>query len=737
MATLLNTGYASSPTGKQDLALTQYVDPMIGTDQSPPLVPAIAKTQPSPENLGGGFTAPAATLPAGMVQWGPDTPSVPNGWSPPGYHYSQTSITGFSLTHLSGVGCSGGGALPILPTVAGQAGAVPFKHANETARPGYYGVTLDNGIRVELTATLRSGAGRFAWPAGQAGQLNITVKTDASSQGGTVAIDPNDPRALSGSMVGGNFCDDGQTYKIYFYAKLDQPFTPKLSAGNALLTFASKPDAPLTVNMKVGVSYVSIQNAKDNLQQESGARSFDQIAKQADATWNRELNVIEVAGGNADNLKKFYTALYHALLAPSVFSDVNGDYSAMNGKIARVGAGHVHYTTFSSWDTYRSLMPLIAWLKPAAASDMMQSLVDDADTCGGAFPKWVEGNTSSDVMPGDNVPIVVAQSYMYGATGFDTQKALSIMLRTASGAATTCRNVVALPGLNLYQQLGYLPADANIRIDSSHNGGTASTTLEYATTDYAISRYALALGDATDAAKMLARSTNWKHVIHPASGTTPARLSDRNRNGNWVATSYDEVEGNVEQYTWMIPFDIPGLISALGGDAAVLPRLDTFNAYLNAGSRSPHLWIGNEPSFATPWLYNWTSRPDKTQALVRRIINEQFTTAASGLPGNDDEGATSGWFVWAALGLYPEVPAVPGFTLATPLFSHVTIRLADGKTLQIDASHAGSTYVQGVTLNGTALTSTWMDFDRVRKGGVLEFRLGDAPSSWGRPVTTR
>jgi predicted alpha-1,2-mannosidase len=740
MLTLLSAGCgdgASSVASTQDLALTQYVDPLIGTDQSPPLVPEIARTEPHPEDLGGGFTTPAATLPAGMLQWGPDTPPVPGGWSPPGYHYSETSITGFSLTHLSGVGCSGGGALPVFPTVAGQTGAAPFKHANETARPGYYGVTLDNGIRVELTATLRSGAGRFTWPASQAGQLDIEAKSNTSSQVGTIAHDPSDPEALSGSVISGNFCNNEQPYTIYFYAQLDQPFTAQLSDGHALLTFAPTSGVRSAVNMKVGISYVSVQNAKDNLQRESGTRHFDQLAQQADTIWNHELNTIQVTGGNVDNRKKFYTALYHALLAPSIFSDANGDYPDMSGKVVNAGAGHIHYTTFSSWDTYRSLMPLIAWLKPAAASDMMQSLVDDAETCGGAFPKWVEGNTSSDVMPGDNVPIVVAQSYMYGATGFDTHKALSIMLDTASGAATACRNVIALPGLALYKQLGYLPADAHIRIDSSHNGGTASTTLEYATTDYAISRFAQALGDTTNATAMLKRSENWKNVIRPAVGNTPPRLSDRNSDGGWVANSYGEVEGNVEQYTWMVPFDIPGLISTLGGDAAVLPRLDTFNTYLNAGGNSPYLWIGNEPSLATPWLYNWTSRPDKTQALVRRILNEQFTTAASGLPGNDDEGAISGWFVWAALGLYPEVPAVPGFTLSSPLFNHAVVRLGNGKTLTIDASDAGSTYVQKATLNGTALTSTWLDFNQVSNGGTLTFDLGNAPSSWGRPAATR
>lgn len=714
---------------------------MIGTDQVPPLVPDIANTESPPEDLLGGFTTPAATVPSGMVQWGPDTPSVPNTWSPPGYHYSQTGITGFSVTHLSGVGCSAGGALPVFPTVAGQSGPAAFRHANETARPGYYGVTFDNGIRTELSATLRSGVARFVWPAGQRGQLDIAAKTNAASWGGKIAVDPNDPQALSGSMTGGGFCSSGQTYTVYFYARIDRPFTAKLGSGSAQLSFASSSGGSSTVNMKVGISYVSAANAKANLDSESGTQTFDQIAAQADATWNKELNAIQVTGGSAANLKKFYTALYHALLAPSVFSDTNGDYLTMNGKTANAGKDRVHYTTFSSWDTYRSLMPLIAWLKPAAASDMMQSLVDDAGTCGGAFPKWVEGNTSSDVMPGDNAPILVAQGYLYGATGFDAKKALSIMLDTASGKATACRNVTSLPGLAAYLKYGYLPADGNIRVDSSHSGGTASTTLEYAATDYAISRFAQALGDAGNAATLLARSANWKNVIDPAAsggnGATLPRLSDRNGNGSWVAGSFDEIEGNVEQYTWMVPFDIPGLMRVLGGDAAVVPRLDTFNTYLNAGAKSPHLWIGNEPAFATPWLYNWTSRPDKTQALVRRILDEQFTTAASGLPGNDDEGATSGWFVWAALGLYPEVPAVPGFTLTSPLFRHAAIRLGNGKTLTIDADNPGSVYVQNATLNGAALAGTWVDFAQMSNGGAVAFGLGDAPSAWGRPSTAR
>lgn len=721
-----NPGTPSNPTPSvKDLQLTRYVDPMIGTDQVPPIDPDIAKAEAHPEDLLGGFTTPAATLPSGMVQWGPDTPPVPNVWSPPGYHYSQTQITGFSLTHLSGVGCSAGGALPVFPTVAGEDGPSSFRHSNETAKPGYYSVTFDNGIRTELTTTLRSGAARFAWPDGKIGQLNISAESNAAAGDGSIAIDPDDSQALQGTLTGGGFCSNGQTYTINFYIKFDQDFKSNISGDNAKLTFSpSKP-----VNMKVGISYVSIKNAKENLQQESGSQTFDQLASQADAIWNKELNAIQVTGGSDENLKKFYSALYHALLAPSIFNDANGEYLAMDGTTAKVQTGHSHYTTFSTWDIYRSLMPMIAWLKPTAASDMMQSLVDDANVCGGTFPKWVEASTNSDVMPGDGASILVAQSYMYGATGFDTKKALSIMLDTANGVATSCNGITALPGLSDYIKYGYLPPE-------TVSNGPASTTLEYAATDYAISRFAQALGDSSNAAKLLKRSANWKNLINPSApgynGTTLARLSDRKGDGSWVADAYKEVEGNVEQYTWMVPFDIPGLINVLGGDSAVVPRLDMFNRFLNAGEGSQHMWIGNEPSFATPWIYNWTSRPDRTQKVVRRIVNQQYTTASSGLPGNDDEGAMSGWFVWAALGLYPEVPAVPGFTLTSPLFQHALIKLGNGNMLAIDADNPDFTYVKNATLNSAALNSTWLDLDQVKNGGALAFGLSDAPTTWGR-----
>jgi predicted alpha-1,2-mannosidase len=724
-------GSPSNPTHPvKDLQLTRYVDPMIGTDQVPPIDPEIAKSETHPEDLLGGFTTPAASLPSGMVQWGPDTPPVPDVWSPPGYHYSQTEITGFSVTHLSGVGCSAGGALPIFPTVAGQDGPASFKHSNETAKPGYYSVTFDNGIRTELTATLRSGAARFAWPDGKSGQLNISAESTANAGDGVISLDPNDPKALQGTLTGGGFCNNGQTYTINFYIEFDKEFKSNISGDNAQLTFSSsKP-----VNMKVGISYVSVKNAKDNLQQESGSQTFDQLVSQADAIWNQELNAIQVTGGSDENLKKFYSSLYHALLAPSVFNDADGEYLAMDGTTAKVQAGHNHYTTFSTWDIYRSLMPMIAWLKPAAASDMMQSLVDDANVCGGSFPKWVEANTTSDVMPGDGASILVAQSYMYGATGFDTKRALSIMLDTANGVATSCNGITALPGLSDYIKYGYLPPE-------TISNGPASTTLEYAVTDYAVFRFAQALGDDNNAAKMLMRSTNWKNLIKPSTrahnGTTLPTLSDRTGDGKWTANSYKEVEGNVEQYTWMVPFDIPGLINILGGDSAVVPRLDMFNLFLNAGEGSQHMWIGNEPSFATPWIYNWTSRPDRTQKIVRQIVNQQYTTAASGLPGNDDEGAMSGWFVWAALGLYPEVPAVPGFTLTGPLFQHALIKLGNGNTLTIDADNPDFTYVKSATLNGAALNNTWLDLEQVRNGGALAFGLSDAPTTWGRPPVAR
>ncbi|MEQ5838510.1 GH92 family glycosyl hydrolase [Paraburkholderia acidicola] len=721
------TAAAQTPVVMQ---LTQYVNERIGTNN-------------------GGGTSLLAGLPAGMVQWGPDTPNPGgiNQWTTTGYFDGATTISDFSLTHLSGTGChDGGGGLPVMPgTASGSSGA--FSSANETTKPGYYGVTLSNGIHTELTATLRSGLGRFTWPAGKSAQLTLTAKSEDYSSGGNIAWGGKSaPTTVSGSFKGGNFCNDSQSYTVYFYATFDQSFTAKTQGSKATLTFTPVANTPLVVNMRVGLSYVSVANAQANLQQEqAGANgalvTFDTAAANADAAWNTRLNTIQVSGGSTGNTTKFYTALYHASLAPSVISDVNGNYPVFgsssgldaNGKPGQTGknsAGQtrVQYTTFSSWDTYRSLMPLLAVIAPHDVSDMMQSLVNDGLACGNAFPQWIEGTNNSNVMPADTVSTIISQSYLYGATDFDTASALKIMLNDETNPSAECTNIAVLPGLSDYTKLGYLPDDDNIVVDSSHSNGTSSTTLEYATTDFAVSRFAQAMGDSTNAAMLLTRSHNWVNLMKPnatqVNNVSVTQLQPRNQDGSWPGyTSSDPVEGTAEEYTWMVPFNIGGLFNMLGGDQAVISRLTAFE---------PQLVMTNEPMFATPWLYNWTSRPDKTQAVVANIAATQYLATPSGLPGNDDEGATSGWFIWAALGLYPMVPAEPGFTVASPLFTNETIYFGNGKTLTITAN-TPQTYIQSMTVNGAAYNSTWLPFDTVKNGATIVFNLGaSAPvPAWG------
>lgn len=708
----------------------------------------------------GGATSLLAGLPFGMVQWGPDTPN-PGGistWTTTGYFNGATTIQDFSLTHLSGTGCGdGGGGLPVMPGTSGTSGtsggtAGAFSPANETTRPGYYSVKLNNGILAELTATQRTGLGRFTWAAGQAAQLTMTAASHDYPWGGTIVPGgAGAPLSVQGSWQGGNFCNDHQPYPVYFYATFDQPFTSSVQGSKATLTFTPANAAPLVVTMRVGLSYVSVANAQANLQQEQAGAgntlvTFDTASANADTAWNTRLNTIQVSGGSASDTTAFYTALYHASLAPSLISDANGDYPVFHSQPKYDSNGHplstpsanagtnsagqprAQYTTFSSWDTYRSLMPLMALTAPQQTSDMMQSLVNDGLACGNAFPQWIEGTTNSNVMPADTVSTIVAESYLYGATDFDTASALKIMLNDETNPSASCTGNAVLPGLSQYMTLGYLPDDAGIVVDSSHSRGTSSTTLEYASTDFAVAQFAQALGDSANATKLRARSGNWANVMKPnattLNGVSVTQLQPRNQDGTWPAyTTTDPVEGDAEEYTWMVLHDIGGLFKLLGGDQAVIARLTAFE---------PQLIMTNEPMFATPWLFNWTSRPDFTQAAVANIAETQYLATPSGLPGNDDEGATSGWFVWAALGLYPLIPGEPGLTVASPRFTSAVIHLGNGQALTLSANSV-QTYIQSMKVNGAVWNSTWLPLATLKNGATIDFTLGSsAPSpAWG------
>jgi predicted alpha-1,2-mannosidase len=684
---------------------------------------------------------PGAALPFGMIQWSPDTPSRPDGG---GYDYRDSSITGFSLTHVSGPGCAIGGAIPVLPVAgalpAGLSTATePFRHSSETAHPGYYAVTA-GGVRTQLAVTERSGVAQFTYPAKSVARLLVKVAMSNSSSSGAAFREYGDTE-ITGSVTTGDFCRQGpDRYTTYFAARFSRPFTSsgtwRLADGKlagAWLDFGAT-SAKRAIGMRVAVSYVSTRGALANLAAEAGTWQVRPVAAQADRVWNRQLGLIGIAGGSRAARAEFYTALYHASLEPSLASDANGEYLGFDGKVHAVAPGHAQYADFSGWDIYRSEVPLLATIDRRTAADMATSLLNDAAQ-GGSLPRWPVENSDTGIMNGDSADPILAGFYAFGVRGFNAKAALSDMIKGANGTARTGRGswYPERPNAGEYIRDGYVP---NVTPDSGSslpNG--ASETLEYAVDDFSISRLAQDLGDAANAALFARRSQSWANLLDHANGY----LEPRDASGAFPSGPPVQVEprkgtqdgfqeGNAAQYTWMVPQDLAGLIRALGGDHAAARRLDTFFTQLNAGPDQPYAWQGNEPGLDTPWIYDSAGEPWRTQAVVRRITGQLYSLTPGGEPGNDDLGALSSWYVWAALGLYPQTPGVPMLVLGTPQFPEAVIHGAYGQ-LVIAASGAGDGYVRGLTVNGVPSQRAYVAVNGTRK---LHFTLSETPdTSWG------
>ena len=687
--------------------LTPFVNPLIGTDDAPGVKDPVGGGS-------GGSVFPGATVPWGMVQLSPDTPHG----SPSGYGYKDTSITGFSVTHFSGAGCPNGGDLPFLAALSPTATSFPFQHAHEHAQPGYYDVTSDDGIRVELSATARTGAARITFP--KAG--TITFDTTRSQTAGTIAstqVAAVGTDGLAGYSIAGRFCG-GDSFPIYFTLAFDRSWaSASIAGGKAVLSF----DASAPVVMKIGISYVSQAGAKANLDAEQPGFDFDGVRQRAKDAWNTRLDAIAVTGGTDDQKTMFYTALYHALIHPNVYSDVDGSFMGFEKVQHTAPAGHAQYANFSGWDIYRSQVQLGALLFPDVWSDIAQSLVTDAQQCG-AFPKWSQNNVEDDVMAGDPGSLIVANAYAFGATTFDTAGALAVMRAMTMHTGAACNGAVEQPALDSYTGLGYVPPQ-----------WSASDTLEYAARDAAVAQFAAHTGDAQLARITAARSTYWHNQLDP--GASPISIQPRNADGSYPtpiapAAGFNAgfTEASAEQYGWYAPGDLRGLFDAYGGNAAVVARLDAFFTEINAGGTSAYCYLGNEPDFSAPFLYDWAGAPSRTQDVVHRAIAEVFSTAPGGLPGNDDLGATSSLLVWMMMGMYPEVPGAPGVALASPSFAQIQLHLENGKTMTIATTGAGR-YVQSATVNGAASTSLWLPVSSIQAGAQLGFALGDTPSTWG------
>ena len=493
------------------------------------------------------------------------------------------------------------------------------------------------------------------------------------------------------------------------------------------MTFDTTADAAVTA--KVGLSYVSAANAKANLAVESPGWDFDAVRQAAHTAWNKLLGRVLVAGGTADQQHVFYTALYHALQHPNVASDTNGEYLGFDNKTHTVSSGHsAQYATFSGWDIYRTQAQLEALVAPAVAADTAQSMLNDFAQSG-TLPKWALNNGESYVMVGDPGAPTIADYYAFGARGFDTTTALADMVKEA----TVANNV--RPGLNYLNSPGYLPQDGSYGCCNFY--GSVSTLLEYNTADYAIAAFARSLGDTSTYAKFATRAQNWLNVLNPVSGMMQPRMASGAWDGGFTPTSdRGFVEGDSWQYTGMVPFNIGGLATAMGGTTEMRSYLDTKLSDLRGGSG--HADLGNEPSLVLPWEYDYVGQPYKTQQLVRKVQDEIWSNRSGGLAGNDDLGTMSSWFVWSALGMYPATPGTSTLALGSPLFEQAKLTLPSGNTLTINGDGAADNapYVQSLKFNGAAWNNAYAPDTAITAGGTLDYTLGSsANTSWASAGT--
>ncbi|MFK4108518.1 GH92 family glycosyl hydrolase [Streptomyces sp. NPDC002176] len=754
---------------------TPYVDPLIGSSN-------------------GGDTYPGAVVPFGMLSWSPETTrgDATRTTAPGGYHYDATRVRGFSLTHMSGTGCAGGsGDIPFFP-YAGDVASSPasdtkdavyasdFKHTDETAEPGHYKVGLASGVAADLTATARTGSARFSYPADKPASLLVrTANSEVGSEDSKVSIDP-ESRTVSGSVTSGNFCGyldpEGQRsyYTLYFTAHFDRAFKAtgtwqddKLNPGSTTasgntggFSHGGRPVAGKgaggyvefapgegPVNVKVGISYVSQDAAEANLRAENGPRrSFDAVRDAARAAWRERLGAIRVGGGTDDERTTFYTALYHALFHPNVISDADGRYRGSDGEVHRVGRGHrAQYGTFSGWDVYRDQVQLLTLLDPRTGSDIAQSLYELSKQNGGVWDRWLHNAGGTHVMNGDPSPSALAGIHAFGGTGFDLKGALNSLVKAAtvpteqdlSAAGKPVLSVGQRPSLDKYLKLHYMPSVSNA-------WGGAAETLEMSTADFSLSQLAQAAGEKAIQKQFGERAQWWQSNFNIAADATGGYIANRKADGSWVTgftpdTGNGFVEGSAAQYTWMVQHDPAGLFAALGGTDKALARLDSFfhtadGKWAFTGQGGAKSEMDNEPSINVPYLYTYAGAPYKTQDTVRAAMRQLWSTGPGGIPGNDDLGAMSAWYVFSAMGMYPQVPSRSELVLASPLFERVEIKRPQGNDISIRAEGAAADapYVQSLKVNGRASDRAWLPASFVRDGGRLDYRLRSTPNrAWG------
>lgn len=725
-----SAGAQSNMSGPQSLPLC-YVNPFIGT-------------------LNMGNTYPGAQAPFGMIVLSPNTvfenhQALDSYDSRPGYSYAHDRISGFALTRYSGIGCHAMQDLPLTFTTQkpGRSPATDkhlyhsrFRKENEKASPGYYEVYFhEDSLRVEASATTRSGLFRVTNNSKR--PLHLILNPNGAANGITgsrLRFDPQN-NILSGWARSGGFCERNPElwpYTIYFALRL--PIVPEAfgawnedfpvehvneATGKHAAMWFRFSSTIQDLTLAVAISYVSEANALENLQREIPNGGFDALLAQTQGKWGEALGKVQIEDSNEAAKVAFYTALYHNMLQPSIFQDVNGQYAGFDDSVHQAPEGRDVYANFSLWDTYRTTVQLQAILFPERVSDMVQSLLLFSRQSHGGLPVWTLNHTDNGVMNGYSAFPFIANAYAFGARDFDLKGVVAQMKRAAE-EELPIKDGRGWEELALYKKYGYLPADSVARY-------AVSKSIEYSVADYSLAQLCLALGDSACHQRYLERSKNVFHNLNPGSGYFQPKNSD----GSWHApfdpqSTFGFNEGNSAQYSFSVPQHGEILIRKLGGPDAVERRLDTFfSKILTTGwhIRAPHYWLGNEPCFGVNYLYNRIGKPEKNQAIINQIL-PYFGPGPDGLVGNDDAGAMSALYVFKALGMYPYVPGEAVLELSRPLFRKVSVAAGHDTRVTIRNKAADANGAQKrIRLNGQPVKGFQLDFGaRIGLQTVLTFK---------------
>ena len=712
---------------------------------------------------GHGHTFPGATLPHGMVQLSPDTRLF--GWDAcSGYYYDDTSIMGFTHTHLSGTGIGDYGDILFMPVVGEKpliAGTAEnpdegyrsrFSHEQESARPGYYQVLLqDDSINVELTATLRAGLHRYTYP--KASDARLIVDMEPTIHGHQHPV--TQIRVVNDSTIAGMKYTVGwaKRHYVYFYAVFSSPFDYKLYSGTeyqsdstsvtvntakAVMSFRNLP-ADGRVLAKVGISSVDEEGARLNVEAEIPNWDFEGVMKQANTVWNEALGKIDIETSDNDSRTVFYTSLYHAFIQPSLASDVDGRYRTMGHEIKQ-DASYTNYTVFSLWDTFRAAHPLYTIVTPEQNQAFIRSLLRKYDE-GGILPKWELASNETGTMIGYHAVSVIADAMMKKQCDFDVKKALEACIRSSVYDTTGVTPMMDRQILNgklmpvsikYKNELGYIPCDKV--------GGSVSQGLEFAYNDWLIAQMMKEHNRKDLYDKYMELSRSYRNYFDPETKLMRGRLSD----GSWI-TPFDPasvqrpsnyVEGNAWQWAWFVPQDVEGLMELVGGQKSFEAHLDTLfttsseltgdpNAAADVTGMIGQYAHGNEPSHHIPYLYNYAGAPRKTQALVDHILRTLYHNDPNGLSGNEDVGQMSAWYALSAMGFYSFCPGRPVYEIGRPIFDKVTIHLSNGKDFVIQAKNNSveNKYIRSMKLNGEDLAEPRFSHFDLMKGGELIFEM--------------